>query len=55
MVLRATLSGYFNCNKIVVACNWCFVIFILLSRFPAIFSQVLFTLGGNMIFATVEK
>ena len=45
----------FNCNKIVVAWNWSFVIFILFSRFQGIFSHVLFTLDGKMIFATGRR
>ena len=31
----------FNCNKIVVVWNWCFVICILFSRFPAFFHMMI--------------
>ena len=44
----------FNCNKIGVAWNICFVIFILFSGFPAIFSHAWFTTGGSKIFVTGE-
>ena len=44
-----------NCNKIVIAWNWCFVIFILFSRFQAIFSQILFILDGSIIIATGRR